>query len=120
MNVKYYALSSFLLIAALAACVEHDFKMSAVECTSDEIISFEQDVNPIVTSTCAISGCHNGDNGADKDWTVFSKFQSNAADVRDRITRPEGTAGHMPLSGDLSAEEIQTIVCWVDQGALDN
>ncbi len=83
-------------------------------------VSFASDVKPIVDTSCAITGCHNGDNGADKNWTVFANFQSKSSNVKDRITRPAGADGHMPASGSITEDEIQTIVCWVDQGAKNN
>jgi hypothetical protein len=110
----------FLITTLLAAsCAEHDFPLT-FECLSDEEVSFSEEVFPIVQNNCAISGCHNGDNGADKNWLNFSLFKSNAADVKDRITRPVTDSGHMPQTGSISREQIQTIVCWVDQGAQNN
>ena len=84
------------------------------------MISYANDVKPIVQQSCAISGCHDGDLGADLNWTVFAAFQSHASDVQDRITRPKGTTGHMPATGDITDEQIQTIYCWVAQGAREN
>lgn len=85
-----------------------------------ETISFANDIKPIIDTSCALTGCHNGDNGADRNWTVFNNFQSKRANVKDRITRPPGTPGHMPAKGSLTTDQIQTIVCWVDQGGLNN
>ena len=87
----------------------------------DGAVSFSDDVQPIINRSCAISGCHNGDNGADKNWTVLANLQAKKNTVKDRITRPVGTPGHMPaIPPELTIVEIQQIVCWVDQGALDN
>jgi hypothetical protein len=114
------ALLLFLFPALfVASCAEHDVPLT-YECLNDEEVSYNEDVRPIVLSNCAISGCHNGDNGADKNWLNFASFQSNAADVKDRITRPVTASGHMPQTGSISREQIQTIVCWVDQGAQFN
>ena len=104
----------------MVSCVEHDFSVKTFECGSEDEVSYDLDVSPIVESSCAISGCHDGSNGADLNWNDFSKFQSHAAEVKDRITRPPGEPGHMPATGSITDTEIQTIVCWVDQGAQDN
>ena len=109
----------FLLIAIFsAACADHDIPLT-FDCSSEDI-SYLDDVRPIVTANCAISGCHNGDLGSDKDWRELENLQSRASEVKRRITLPAGAAGHMPAKGSLTYDEIQTLVCWVDQGALDN
>jgi hypothetical protein len=83
-------------------------------------ISFENAVRPIINESCAIPNCHNGDNGADKNWTILSNFQAKKANVKDRINRPPGTPGHMPAEGSITPAQIEIISCWVDQGGLAN
>jgi hypothetical protein len=101
------------------SCVDHNLPEPEIdECVAT--ISFANDIKPIIDTSCALTGCHNGDNGADKNWTVFSNFQTKRANVKDRITRPVGTPGHMPAAGSITDEQIQTIVCWVDQGGVNN
>lgn len=113
------ALSILFIIATLQACVDHTLPEIIIdEC--GHTVSYASEVDPIVNTSCAITDCHNGDNGADKNWTVFSNFQSKSTTVKDRITRPAGVDGHMPAAGSITEEQIQTIVCWVDQGAKDN
>jgi hypothetical protein len=83
--------------------------------------SYSADVDPIITTKCAISGCHNGSLGADRDWTNFEKFQAKALAgiVKQKIVAhempPPGSAG-----GPLSDDQISIISCWIDNGALDN
>jgi len=77
--------------------------------------SYENDIKPIILANCAISGCHNGDNGADKDWTDFSLFQSNAQEVKTRTQN-----GSMPQTGSITEQQKALIACWVDEGAKDN
>lgn len=111
---------AWLLIAQ--SCVDH--KLPAPEgfgCS--EQVSYASDVLPIINTKCAIvgdGGCHNGGNGPSRDWRVFSNVQSHAAEIKSRITRTPGTAGHMPKNGSLSDEQISQISCWVDQGAQNN
>ena len=86
------------------------------ECS--EQISYSSDVAPIVNRACALSGCH-VDGFASGDFTTFSAFQSRASRVVGRIT-----TGTMPPSNSpgpsLTDAQIETIECWVDQGAMDN
>ncbi|ELR71974.1 hypothetical protein C900_01969 [Fulvivirga imtechensis AK7] len=77
--------------------------------------SYEQQVKEIIMTNCAISGCHNGDNGSDRNWTVFSNVQNKAARIKE-LTQD----GTMPLTGSITEEEKALIACWVDDGALDN
>ena len=103
-------------IAAMS-CAEHDIPL-VVECLNNEEISYASDVKPIVETVC--TGCHNGSIGADRNWLVFSNFQNHASEVRRRVTLPSDHPDHMPRGGSLSSDEIQTIICWVDQGAQNN
>ncbi len=80
--------------------------------------SWSSQISSILSSNCAVSGCHNGDNGANRNWTVFSNVQSNASSIKSRTE-----AGTMPPAGSgqsLSASEIALIACWVDDGAPQN
>jgi hypothetical protein len=111
------------LIVVAYGCVDHDLPLPEVNCTGVATISFSADVNPIIIKSCAIPGdgnCHNGGNGPDLNWTVFQNFKDHAEHVQDRITRAPGAEGKMPKIGTISDVEIQTIYCWVEQGALQN
>jgi len=69
-------------------------------------------IKSIIDLNCAISGCHNGDNGANRNWTVFDNVKENATNIRARTT-----ARTMPPSGNLSQDQIDLIACWVNEGA---
>jgi len=80
-------------------------------------VSFDNTIKAIIDTNCAVSGCHNGDDGAIPNWTSLSTIQANAANIKTRTSD-----GSMPPAGrtDLTTEQIQQIACWVDDGALDN
>ncbi len=107
------------LCSVFTSCAEHNIPVEH-QCLSNETISFSSDVEEIVISNCAVSGCHDGTNGAERNWLIFSNFQSHASEVRHRITLPIDHPEHMPRLGSLTADEIQTIICWVDQGAKED
>lgn len=112
---------AFALI--IASCADHKLPTPDGFGCSGEAVSYAQDVSPIISTSCAIvgdGGCHNGGNGANLDWRVFSNVQSHATQMKDRITRTPGTSGHMPRIGSITDAQIQLISCWVDQGAQDN
>ena len=70
---------------------------------------------PLLALKCAISGCHNGDNGASRNWTVKTNVLANASEIKSRTQ-----SGDMPRTGSLSEEQKALIACWVDDGGLDN
>ena len=90
-------------------------------CESDDSVnvlsgvSFSGTIKNIIDTKCAISGCHNGDNGASRNWTVFANVQNNAANIKS-LTQSR----IMPQTGSLTQEQIDLIACWVDDGALNN
>ena len=122
-HFRSFIFSGLFLLVFLYSCVNHDLPKPAIDvtdCTSRETISYANHVKTIVDAKCATSGCHNGTLGPDLNWTVLKNLQDHAAEVQDRITRPKGTTGHMPVVGDLTDEQIQTLYCWVAQGAREN
>ena len=121
MKMKLLACTVFLAVIVIQSCDNNSLPEPppVVEGCPD-VISFESEIKPIINSSCATPGCHNGDNGPDRNWTVFSNVQGKRLSIKDRINRPPGTPGHMPAVGSLTADQIETITCWVDQGGLNN
>lgn len=78
-------------------------------------VSFASQIQPIINTKCALTGCHNGDNGAERNWTVFDNVKTNAANIKTRTGN-----GSMPQIGSLTQEQINLIACWVDDGAPNN
>ena len=84
----------------------------------DQVVSYQNDIKPILEANCIKSGCHNGDNGAERDWSVFENVQTHA----DQIKELTGN-GSMPLDiapTGLPQRERDLIACWVNSGAQDN
>ena len=111
-------LSIFCLgLIGLDSCVYHDLPDSV--CTED--MSFAEDIKPIISTKCAISGCHNGDMGPDLNWTNFEQFSKR---VQSGLVKYRVTHRIMPPSfspeGPLTQDQINTIACWADQGGLNN
>lgn len=69
-------------------------------------------VKSIIELNCAIANCHNGDLGAQSNYLLFENVKENSRGIR---TRTENKS--MPPVGNLSAEQIALISCWVDEGA---
>jgi len=78
-------------------------------------VSFSNDIKTIIATNCAVSGCHNGSQSPN--LTEDANILQNASRIKARTGNRS-----MPPTGreDLTDQEIQTIACWVDGGALDN
>jgi hypothetical protein len=93
--------------------------INAVVPRGDTGISFETDIKPILQTNCIKSGCHNGDNGADRNWSIFSNVQEKAQGIKTRTGN--GTMPQDQVStGGLPQNERDLIACWVDDGAKEN
>lgn len=79
-------------------------------------VSFSQQVKSIIDMNCAISGCHVAGTGR-LNFTSLAGVQGQASRIASRVV-----GGSMPPSSqpDLTTDEIALIVCWVEDGALDN
>ncbi|HRG10860.1 MAG TPA: hypothetical protein PLJ08_19965 [Cyclobacteriaceae bacterium] len=84
---------------------------------SSTSVSFQTQISAIIQTRCSLTGCHNGDNGASRNWTVLSNVQTNATNIKSRTG-----ARSMPPAGaqQLTQEQIDLIACWVDSGAQNN
>ncbi|WP_375580769.1 hypothetical protein ABWH96_07055 [Marivirga tractuosa] len=78
-------------------------------------ISFSNNIKSIITTNCAVSGCHNG--SQPPNFSTDENIIQNASRIKSRTGNET-----MPPAGrpDLTEDEIQAIACWVDDGALDN
>lgn len=81
-------------------------------------ISYSSSIKTILEINCIKSGCHNGDNGADRNWSVFANVQAKAAGIKSRTADKSMPKDIAPTG--LSQSQIDLIACWVDDGALDN
>lgn len=116
------------------------------ENNGDPVISFADDIQPIFTTSCAISGCHAGGSPAVGMNLSAGQAYQNTVNVpsvelagMNRITpgdpedsylihKIQGTQGsvggvgdRMPLIGCcLTQAQIDTIRAWVDAGAENN
>jgi hypothetical protein len=107
--------SSFLLLLSLMSCIYHDLapNVPPVEEVCDPETSWQNDILPIMTASCATSGCHDGISR--RDWTNYNEVKTYSASIKTRTQNKS-----MPFDGPLPQDQIDKIVCWVDNGALNN
>ena len=104
------------MVSSCASDSEEDILQMAESCGTS--VSFQSEVQDILTNNCAISGCHNGDNGSSRNYLIFDNVQNNSQAIRSRTsarTMPPSSSGITLTSG-----QIQTISCWVEQGSQNN
>jgi len=125
-------------LLALARC------KSATTTTSDQPKanpSFQNDIQPIFNSSCAISSCHNAtaqaglDLSAGKAYSTLVNVASTEVPALMRVSPGDATnsylvmklenrqtvGGRMPFGGNpLSATQIQNIKNWINNGANGN
>jgi hypothetical protein len=108
----------FFLFMLCCSCEYHDLndfvpeEETPFEC--DPGTSWQNDILPIMKSSCAVDGCHDG--VSRRDWTQYAEVKKYAAQAKLRTQNRS-----MPFEGPpLTQEQINVIACWVDAGAPDN
>jgi len=88
----------------------------SVDCTGAAKL-FSTDVNPIIQSTCATgSSCHGtGSINGPGELRTYSEIANAHTAIRAAIL-----SGLMPKTGSLTNAQKNTIICWIDNGALNN
>lgn len=77
-------------------------------------VKFGVTIKPIIETYCALTGCHLDQGNIT--FAVFSNIQDRTADIIARIQ-----SGNMPKNGPkLNQSDIDAIICWVNDGALEN
>jgi len=94
-------------------------------CLETMNVSYMNDVQSIVSGTCAFPGCHFSAGpaaGIDlSSYTTLKSYVDNNANTLISAIRHEGNADPMPQGGSKMAEEnICLIEVWINEGAQDN
>ncbi|NBP69703.1 MAG: hypothetical protein EBU52_13270, partial [Cytophagia bacterium] len=77
-------------------------------------VSWLEEVKPIIQTSCVKSGCHDNLSGRTS-LETFTDVKKNVNQIRQRVI-----SRSMPFDSSLPDAQIQTIVCWIDDGALEN
>lgn len=76
-------------------------------------VSWENEILPIIETSCALARCHNGTDRPD-----LTKYENALFYAKSMKSKTQDKS--MPREGTLSASQINLIACWVDDGALEN
>ena len=116
-SVLYTAFTVLITIAGLLACTSDNEEDLLGQDTCTETVSLSSDVQSIISSNCAISGCHVS-GARSPNLSEKQNIISQASRIKQRTA-----SRSMPPPGSgitLTDEEIATLGCWADQGANDN
>lgn len=85
------------------------------ECFGD-VVSYSNQLKPVVDKQCASSGCHDS-NFQGKDFTTFMdlKKEADEGEIQKHVLKIK----NMPPNNSLSAQELQLFKCWLDGGAIE-
>ena len=102
----------FLLVFFASCLTNVEEDMIELEPNACAEITFAATIKPIIDANCI--QCH-GSGGIFPELTTHTLIQSHAGSVKSEVVSRE-----MPKQGSLTQDEIDAIVCWVDNGALNN
>lgn len=107
MNMKRITTVILLLaIVIITGCEKDSTTGSYTPNCNGGAKSYAGDVAPLIQSYCA--GCHN-------EYSTYAGLSASATQVRSEIV-----SGRMPEGTTLSSTQKDAIVCWIDNGALNN
>ena len=118
------ALVSSLTLLCFSCYYDEFLEEEEVVIDPDEVVSFENDIQPIFSTNCIV--CHNADRDPD-----LREGNAHTALVPEYVTAfdPENSLLYNRLPGighpidagfSLSDNDIALIYAWIDRGALNN
>jgi hypothetical protein len=111
---------ALLAVAAILTFTISCKKDKTFEPQCTEEISFSVDVQPIIMNSCATTGCHSGPNASNNmNFTSYENVFEHRILIG-RSVRGESGVTQMPIGPALSADQINKISCWIEQGAQNN
>jgi hypothetical protein len=95
----------------------------AVVTCSPDTVYFNQTILPLITSNCAMSGCHDAISHKEgvilTDYTHIRAYSSTTNPTGSTLYRSIVTA-YMPPKGPLTSTQMASILKWMQQGAKNN
>jgi hypothetical protein len=120
------SLTAILLITGLSGCYKDIIDPGPDPNAPPQFVSFKDDLIPIFTTNCALSGCHDGlaHNPALTTDKAYSAITSGGyislTAPSTSILYGEVKSGSMPPTGPLKATDVQKIYDWIRNGAPNN
>lgn len=126
-SIQRFLLLTIALLFCVLGCTRDRAHMLMPDHVSQPMAtktSFEQNVLPILTARCALSGCHVADGPHGLDFRTYESFIAGgehgpafiAGNAEESEIVEQIVSGSMPPGGPpLSAAEIQLFIDWINQ-----
>lgn len=114
---KIFVLAVVVAIVVFACKKDHenDGSSATVDCGTITT-TFAANVSPLMTSSCAKSGCHAaGSTNGPGALTNYTQIYNSRVAIRAAVS-----SGEMPQDATFSATQKAIITCWIDAGAQNN
>ena len=91
----------------------------------EPVVSFQEDIFPILQASCAFQGCHAGPNPSKGlNLETYADFEKggvfNPGDSKGSVVIGRIDGGGMPPGAPLDQAQIQLFKDWIDEGAKNN
>lgn len=103
------------LVCLTVSCKETP-SVEELVCESEETISYQEKIVPILEAKCSNEGCHSNNFSAGD----FTNFEGLAEKVTDGSLIEELEGNTMPPTSPLTDEELQSFICWISNGHQNN
>jgi hypothetical protein len=100
-------------------CLDNITVTSSNGTTDCDNITYSKDIDPIIKTNCAITGCHIP-NGTGSDFTTFNGIKEAADNGSLKKRMIDGNPSFMPPTGKLPQSDLDKVVCWLNAGAPNN
>ncbi len=105
------------LVFIVGSCKTQKTTVSTPEPTSENKISYEKEILPIMKRSC--TPCHFPEEGRKKMLDTYDATSKNIHEIIERIALPATDPDYMPFKSKkpaLSAEEVKLFKDWLAQG----
>lgn len=92
--------------------------IAPLEC--NDTISFATTIQPLINQSCATSGCHNASGSGGYNFSSYTSIFNNREIILKTIRHEAGVTA-MPIGAPkLTDVQINSVACWIEQGAPNN
>jgi len=120
-SMKKVVLPFLTLVVIVASCYKdnaEDMYQNFPQNCDVTAVSFAADIQPTINTNCV--GCHGATApSAGLSLTNYNQIFAAKDKIKGRVTLPESSPLRMPPGG-MAKCNVDKIVAWIDQGALNN
>ncbi len=122
-RLSIYAGLLFFMVFALVSCYKDIILPSVVSTAPPQFVSFSNDLQPLLTTNCAVSGCHV--KGAQVPYLTPDVSYQQLLGGFVNTVKPEQSQLYIMINGNMqvhipNAADRQKIYDWIRNGAPNN